>query len=205
MINVKLCGLTRPCDIAWANAVQADYAGFVFAGKKRRVSDDTAAVLRRQLDSRIPAVGVFVDEAMEHIVSLVAAGTIQLVQLHGHEDEAYIKALRQVVAVPLIQAFAVAAPADIDKAQQSQADYILLDNGPGGTGTVFDWNLLQQVNRPYFLAGGLTPENVAAAVRFHPFALDVSSGIESNGVKDKYKIETFMAQVRSACAQEGIE
>ncbi|MGN0947456.1 phosphoribosylanthranilate isomerase [uncultured Megasphaera sp.] len=197
MVKVKFCGLKRPCDIAWANELQPDYAGFVFAGKKRRVSDDQAAALRRELDPSIPAVGVFVDDTPEHIESLVRAGTIQLVQLHGGEDEAYIESLRRQVQVPIIKAFSIARKDDVEKARRSPADYVLLDHGKGGTGEVFDWALLAQIDREYFLAGGLNPDNAEKAAALGPYALDVSSGIETDGVKDKEKMKLFMARVRA--------
>ncbi|WP_296902456.1 phosphoribosylanthranilate isomerase [uncultured Megasphaera sp.] len=197
MVKVKFCGLKRPCDIAWANELQPDYAGFVFAGKKRRVSDDQAAALRRELDPSIPAVGVFVDDTPEHIESLVRAGTIQLVQLHGGEDEAYIESLRRQVQVPIIKAFSIARKDDVEKARRSPADYVLLDHGKGGTGEVFEWALLAQIDREYFLAGGLNPDNAEKAAALGPYALDVSSGIETDGVKDKEKMKLFMARVRA--------
>ncbi len=205
MTKIKLCGLKRACDIAWANEFQPDYAGFVFAGTKRRVTDEMARQLRNQLSKTIPAVGVFVNEPIAHITALVQNGTIQLVQLHGQEDDSYIQQLRQYVQVPVIQAFSIRTINDAKKAQQSSADYILLDQGAGGTGQPFDWSVLQHMTRPYFLAGGLTIENVEQALSYHPYAVDVSSGIETNGVKDKEKIKTFMAHVRRAASQEGIE
>lgn len=197
VVKVKFCGLKRPCDIAWANELHPDYAGFVFAGQKRRVSDDQAAALRKELDPSIQAVGVFVDDSLEHMGKLVAAGTIQIVQLHGQEDDAMIDAVRQSLQVPVIKAFSIASQDDVRKAEQSRADYILLDHGAGGTGDCFDWALLGQLNRPYFLAGGLNPDNAVQAAAFHPYALDVSSGIETDGVKDKEKMKLFMARVRA--------
>lgn len=202
MTKVKLCGLKRRCDIEWANEVRPDYVGFVFAGTKRRVTDDLAKALRRELDKAIPAVGVFVDEDMAHITRLVEDCIIQVVQLHGHEDDRYIQQLRTMVDVPLIKAFSITTEDDVVKANAAIADYVLLDNGPGGTGKTFDWSLLTQIERPYFLAGGLTPDNVSEAMSHHPFALDVSSGIETDGVKDKAKILQFMTRVRAA-SQEG--
>jgi phosphoribosylanthranilate isomerase len=203
MVKVKLCGLKRSCDIEWANEERPDFIGLVFAGQKRRVSDELAGELRRLLRKDIPAVGVFVNDTVEHIASLVQQGTIQLVQLHGQEDEAYMKELRHRVDVPLIKAFSIDTPADIDRARASSADYILVDHGAGGTGQTFDWRLLEELRRECFLAGGLNPDNAAAAVRLRPYAVDVSSGIETDGVKDRNKIRKFMVQVRRV-QQEGI-
>lgn len=197
MVKIKFCGLKRLCDIVWANELHPDYAGFVFAGRKRRVDDEQAAFLRQALDPAIAAAGVFVDEDLAHIETLVLAGTIQIVQLHGQEDDAYIAALRQHLRVPIIKAFSIAGPADIVRAQHSTADYILLDHGAGGTGKTFDWTWVSKIKRPYFLAGGLTPNNAAQAAALQPYALDVSSGIETDGVKDKEKMTSFMAQIRA--------
>ena len=105
MVKVKFCGLKRPCDIAWANELHPDYVGFVFAGTKRRVSDELAAELRRELDPSIPAVGVFVDDEPQHMASLVKKGVIQLVQLHGQEDEAFVQQIQTDLGVPVIKLF----------------------------------------------------------------------------------------------------
>ena len=192
MVKVKFCGLKRPCDIAWANELHPDYAGFVFAGTKRRVSDETAAALRRELDPSIPAVGVFVDDELPHMASLVKKGVIQLIQLHGQEEDALVQQLQTELGVPVIKAFSIANQDDIQRAVESRADYILLDQGKGGTGKAFDWSLLKEIDRPYFLAGGLTPQNAAQAAKLRPYALDVSSGIETDGVKDRDKMTLFM-------------
>nr|WP_154254368.1 MULTISPECIES: phosphoribosylanthranilate isomerase [Megasphaera] len=192
VVKVKFCGLKRPCDIAWANELHPDYAGFVFAGTKRRVSDETAAALRRELDPSIPAVGVFVDDELPHMASLVKKGVIQLIQLHGQEEDALVQQLQTELGVPVIKAFSIANQDDIKRALESRADYILLDQGKGGTGKAFDWSLLKEIDRPYFLAGGLTPQNAAQAAKLRPYALDVSSGIETDGVKDRDKMTLFM-------------
>lgn len=192
MVKVKFCGLKRPCDIAWANELHPDYAGFVFAGTKRRVSDELAADLRRELDPSIPAVGVFVDDEPQHMASLVKKGVIQLIQLHGREDEDFIQQLQTDLDVSIIKTFSIAHQDDVRRALASRADYILLDQGSGGTGKAFDWSLLRDLDRPYFLAGGLTPQNAAQAAALKPYALDVSSGIETDGVKDREKMTLFM-------------
>ena len=200
MTRIKLCGLSRPCDIDAANALLPDFIGFVFAKKSRRyVSPETAKALRETLNPTIRAVGVFVREEPEIIANLLSDGIIDLAQLHGGEDEAYIARLRVPTDKPLIQAFRIEAPADLDRARASAADYILLDNGAGGTGAAFDWSLLRGFDRPYFLAGGLGPGNVAEAIAaLHPFAVDVSSGIETDGMKDYNKMTAFVSAVRKA-------
>ena len=193
----KLCGLTRPADIAAANTLMPEYIGFVFAPKSRRyLPSARAAALKKQLAPGITAVGVFVNEQPKAVAALLNGGVIDAAQLHGGEGENYIKQLRTLTDKPLIQAFTIRTPQDIEAAGQSTADYILLDSG-AGSGTTFDWALLQPIRRPYFLAGGLDPQNVAQAIRaLHPFAVDVSSGIEQNGQKDAEKMAAFVAAVR---------
>ncbi|PAV38591.1 N-(5'-phosphoribosyl)anthranilate isomerase [Megasphaera sp. ASD88] len=196
MVKIKLCGLTRRCDIEWANELLPDYVGFVFAGSRRRVTDGQAAQLRKILREDIPAVGVFVDEPIDHVAALVRQGVIQMVQLHGTEDEGFIRELRRAVSVPVIQAFSVRSPEDIQDAGKSSADFILLDHGAGGTGQAFDWSLAAALDRPYFLAGGLHPGNAAVAAELRPYAVDVSSGIETEGVKDRQKMIEFVRRIR---------
>ena len=198
MTKIKLCGLKRPQDIQAANELLPAYIGFVFAPKSRRyVHPDRAEELRRMLNPGIIPVGVFVNETPETVAALLNRGIIDIAQLHGKEDAAYIRRLRQLTKKPLIQAFRIDTPADVAAAQASTADYVLLDSGAGGTGTCFDWSLLKDIQRPYFLAGGLTPENVGGAVAtLHPYAVDVSSGIETDGAKDKEKMTQFVRAVR---------
>lgn len=197
MTKIKLCGLKRPQDIQAANELLPAYIGFVFAPKSRRyVHPDRAEELRRMLNPGIIPVGVFVNETPEAVAALLDRGIIDIAQLHGSEDAAYIRRLRQLTQKPLIQAFRIETLADVAAAQASPADYVLLDSGAGGTGTSFDWSLLRDIRRPYFLAGGLTPENVGGAVAtLHPYAVDVSSGIETDGAKDKEKMTQFVRAV----------
>ena len=197
MTKIKLCGLSRLDDIEAANELKPDYIGFVFASKsKRYVTYKKATELKSQLSSEIQAVGVFVNEHPQNVAKLLQNGIIDIAQLHGDEDEDYITQLRLLTDKPIIKAFRIETVNDIKTAEQSTADYILLDSGTG-TGTVFDWDLAKSIRRPYFLAGGLDAHNVADAIKaLHPFAVDVSSGIETNGVKDKTKIAAFVAAVR---------
>ena len=185
MTRVKMCGLRRAEDIEAANRLMPEYIGFVFAPASRRfISLEEAAALRQALSPGIRAVGVFVDEDAETVARLLESGVIDIAQLHGNEDEAYIARLKARTGKPVIRAFRVTA------------DMILLDAG-AGDGKAFDWSMLSSVSRPYFLAGGLTPENTAEAVkRYHPFAVDVSSGIETDGFKDCNKMRAFMRAVR---------
>ena len=186
MTKIKLCGLTRREDILAAKSLSPDYIGFVFAKNSRRfVSPEKAAELKELLNPGIAAVGVFVDEAPKTVAALLTAGIIDLAQLHGSDK-------------PLIRAFRVRTPEDLRTAAASRADHILLDSG-AGTGSVFDWSLLRDFDRPYFLAGGLHPGNAAEAVTLlRPYALAVSSGIETDGRKDPRKMKDFVTAVRHA-------
>jgi len=197
MTKIKFCGLSCPHDIAAANELKPEYIGFVFAPKSRRyISPEKAAELKKQLLPGIRAVGVFVDEPAEAIAGLLNQGVVDIAQLHGGEDGEYIGKLRTLTDRPIIKAFRIRAKKDIFAAENSTADAILLDSG-AGTGTIFDWTLLQGMKRPYFLAGGLGTCNVGEAVgRLHPYAVDVSSGIETDGVKDKEKMTAFVSAVR---------
>ena len=197
MTGIKLCGLSRPCDIEAANALLPEYIGFVFAEKsRRRVTFEQAAELKKLLDPGIKAVGVFVNERPETVAQLLNADIIDLAQLHGDEDGEYIKRLRALSPKPIIRAFRISGAEDLLYAAGSSADYVLLDSG-AGTGTAFDWNIIRNIDRPYFLAGGLDPKNVGKAVRtLHPYAVDVSSGIETGGLKDRGKMAEFTAAVR---------
>lgn len=193
MTRIKFCGLKTLDDIQAANKIAPEYIGFVFAPKsKRYVAPAQARQLRNALDRQIMAVGVFVNENVSNVAALLNDGTIDVAQLHGNETDAYIKNLRGLTAKPIIKAF---QSDNIAAAEQSPADYVLIDSGAGG-GKVFDWTLIN-LRREYFLAGGLTVENVCAAIdMLSPFAVDVSSGIETDGRKDFDKMATFAEVVR---------
>lgn len=197
MTKIKLCGLSRQCDIEWANELKPDYIGFIFWSKsKRNVSPERAKELKALLSPDIKAVGVFVDEPIENIAKLLSDNIIDLAQLHGSEDEEYIARLRTLSDKPIIKAFLLKSKEDAKRAEKSTADHILLDSGMG-TGKGFDRSLLKNISRPYFLAGGLYPENVGIAVdTLSPYAVDVSSGIETDNFKDKNKMAAFVNAVR---------
>ena len=197
MTKIKLCGLSRPCDIEAANELKPEYIGFVFVSNRRRyITPEKAKELKRLLAPEICAAGVFINEEPEKVACLLNHGVIDIAQLHGSEDENYIKQLRTLTDQPIIKAFRIETAEDIADAESCTADYVLLDSG-AGTGTKFDWNLIQGIKRPYFLAGGLGAHNVENAVKLlRPFAVDVSSGIETDGVKDKLKMAAFVAAVR---------
>lgn len=197
--KIKICGLTRAQDIQAANALQLDYIGFVFAPKSKRfVPPEQAKQLRRQLAPGIRAVGVFVNAPPEQIAALLVDGTINIAQLHGQEDAAYIARLRSLTRAPIWQAFCIENTEDISRANASPADLVLLDHGAGGTGERFDWTLLHGMARPFVLAGGLTPQNAVEAIaKARPYAVDASSGCETNGVKDPAKMLAFVNAVRN--------
>lgn len=197
MTYIKMCGLSQECDIQAVNEIKPEYIGFVFWEKsKRYISPEKAFELKKLLDKNIKAVGVFVDESIEKVAELLENDIIDIAQLHGHENEDYIKNLREMTDKPVIQAFRIRSSSDMEKAVNSTADMILLDAGMGD-GKIFDWSLIKEIKRPYFLAGGLNCENIAEAVKtLQPYAVDVSSGIETDGLKDMKKMAEFSAIVR---------
>ena len=197
MTKIKMCGLSRAEDIQAANAIKPDYIGFVFAEiSKRKVSALEASKLKSKLDPEIKAVGVFLDDKLDFVASMLNLGIVDVVQLHGSEDEEYIEKVRKITNKPIIKAFIIRSEEDVKRAERSTADYILLDGGKG-EGRAFDWSLLKEIKRPYFLAGGLNPDNVGDAVKaLKPFAVDVSTGIETDGVKDREKMTEFANTVR---------
>ena len=197
MTYIKMCGLSQECDVQAVNEIKPEYIGFVFWGKsKRYIPPEKAFELKKLLDKNIKAVGVFVDENIEKIAELLENDIIDIAQLHGNEDDDYIKNLRELTDKPVIQAFRIRSADDIQKAAESTADMILLDAGMGD-GKIFDWSLIKEIKRPYFLAGGLNCENIAEAVKtLQPYAVDVSSGIETDGLKNMKKMAEFSAIVR---------
>lgn len=213
MQKIKLCGMMKPCDIEYANRVKPDFVGFIFANTRRKISAAQAKQFREALDAEIPAVGVFVNEDISGITSLVQNGCIDLIQLHGEEDADYIRRLREVCDVPVIKAVKVQTVEQIRQAAALPVDYLLLDTYRkgvlGGTGEAFDWELLREAKaaagdtaegelfgKPYFLAGGLHAGNLREAAALGSYGLDVSSGIETDGSKDFTKMVEVMELVR---------
>jgi len=201
MAKVKICGLTREEDIDAVNEVLPDYIGFVFAESKRKIDENRAAELKKRLDPRIKAVGVFVNDVPERIIRLCRNRIIDVVQLHGDEDETYIKQLKKHVSNEIIRAIRVRNKDDIENAMNYSADFLLFDTYReglyGGSGKTFDWLLVTAVNRPFFLAGGINPENAIHAIKtVNPYCIDVSSGVETNGVKDPGKIADIVTIAR---------
>ena len=224
--GIKICGMRRVEDIEAANACRPDYIGFILSpGFRRSVTPEAAEQLARRLAPGILKVGVFVNESVENVAA--AAGFLDMIQLHGKEDNAYIRDLRGRLTTTndprgrlmtndpkgrlLIQAFRIRCANDLKRAMESEADYLLLDNGTG-TGEAFDWSLIRDAEalkrgeaaRPWILAGGLGPDNVAEAVRrFRPYAVDLSSGAETDGWKDPEKMARCVQAVREAGRETG--
>ena len=198
MPKIKICGLRRPQDILIANRYKPDFAGFIidFPKSHRSISGQEVKNLRQNLDHGIPAVGVFVDQPVQKVIDLLTDGTIDIAQLHGKESPEYINEVQKSTGKKVIKAFEVKTSEDIERALESPADYLLLDQGKGG-GETFDWSLItEKIDRPWFLAGGLTVDNLQQAIdTVHPWGLDISSGVESNGVKDEEKVKEVVSIV----------
>ena len=206
--KIKICGLTREQDIEVVNELLPDYMGFVFWERsKRNITPEKSAHLKAKLDKRIKAVGVFVDADIDFVYSLIKCGTIDIAQLHGNEDEDYIRRLREKInsgldseseesEIRIIKAFNVNNLTSFEEVEKTSADFVMLDSGKG-SGVTFDWDKIQSFDRPFFLAGGLGVENVQEVIeKINPYAVDVSSGVETDGVKDREKIVQFVQIVR---------
>ena len=206
MVKLKICGMRRSEDIEMANRHKPDYIGFVFAESPRKVSFEQAKELSELLSDEIVPVGVFVNEHMKLIVDLFRDGIIEMAQLHGDEDEKYIRNLKDKSIeetgkqIPVINAIEIKEGADYDdellKWRDSVSDYFILDSGKG-SGKTFDWSLIDKESEFFmnsiFLAGGLNSENLALAIEeFNPFAVDLSSSVETDGFKDEKKIKEII-------------
>jgi phosphoribosylanthranilate isomerase len=199
MVKVKVCGVKNTLCVPILNELTPDYVGFILtSGFKRSINFERAAEIKRELSNKISTVGVFVNEDIERIAKAVKLGIIDIVQLHGDEDEKYISELKKICDVPVIKAVGV-----VDGCVQNypkNCDCILLDYTDktlrGGSGKRVEWKKYN-VDKPLILAGGITPENVAEAIReVKPFAVDCSSGVETDGEKDEEKIERYILNAR---------
>ena len=198
-MKIKICGLKRNEDIEYVNEALPDYIGFVFSKSRRQVTLQQAYDLKRDLNSRIKSVGVFVNEPQDMIAELAKNGIIDLAQLHGNEDNVYISKLREKTdgKVKIIKAISISNEFSIDQINEIDADFFLLDNGSGGTGKAFDYSLIKnKVNDRIFLAGGINAGNIKNAVSLNPYCIDVSSGAESDGIKDIEKIIKLVRSIR---------
>lgn len=192
MTKVKICGLKTPEAVETAVAAGADYIGFVFAKSRRQVSLDQARQLAGLLPPRVQKVGVFLSPSLEELETAISAVGLDLVQIHGD----FTPELLGQVSRPVIRAYQVK---DGLKSVSPEADYILFDAPLAGSGQTFDWQAVDtsKIDQPFFIAGGLTADNVSAAIEhFSPYAVDVSSGVETEGEKDLAKIRTFIERVK---------
>lgn len=199
-MKIKLCGMFRDCDIDYANEAKPDYVGFIlgFPKSHRNIDAETARQLRSRLDTGIKAVGVFVNSPETTCAEYANCGIIDVIQLHGDEDADFIRRLRELTGAPIIKAAKIRTPEDIGRVQALGADYVLLDNGTG-TGEMFDHSLLDgaEIRQPFFLAGGLTPENLRwAAESVRPYCVDLSSGVETDRLKDREKMLEAVRVIR---------
>ena len=203
MSLIKICGLYRDADIDFVNEAKPDYAGFIlnFPKRHRNLEIEEAARLRSRLDQGIKAVGVFVNQPADTVLAAAVSIGLDVIQLHGSEDDAYITDIQNRSGIPVWIAFKIRSASDLKKAEESKADEILLDNGYG-TGETFDWSVLGDFKRPFILAGGLTPKNIKEAINtYHPRVLDISSGVEKERVKDLGLIKQAVVAVRGADAE----
>ena len=203
MTKIKICGLTRTEDIEMVNEFLPDYIGFVFAKSRRQVSAEQAKELKNKLRPAIKAVGVFVNEKPENIAEIANQGIIDLIQIHGDEDAAYCAQLRKLTQAPIIKVVRVEREDDFAGIEEFDCDYYLFDTLSskeyGGTGQAFDHSLLynKEIKKPFFVAGGLNQDNVAAVIEvIKPFGVDTSGGVETDGIKDANKIKEFIKQGR---------
>lgn len=216
--KVKMCGISKVETIPAVVEAKPDYMGLVFAPSKRQVTVDQAKILVEELhrgyakkygsdtehdkNDTIKTVGVFVNETVDNLVTIANEANLDAVQLHGDEDEAFIQSLKERTNVEVWKAVQIRSAADVEKWIDSSADMLLFDayhkDERGGTGEVFDWSSLDAFERPFMLAGGIDSTNVARAIRtVRPYGIDISSGIETNGVKDDEKITAFTKIVKS--------
>ena len=199
MVKIKICGLKRLEDIEIVNKYKPDYIGFVFADSKRKVSHDLAFEMKNNLASNIVSVGVFVDADIDEIVELFDMGVIEIAQLHGLESEDYIRNLKENTnyELKIINAIEMSDEKALLEYEDSLSDYLLLDSGKG-SGKTFDWSLIRKdLTKDFFLAGGINISNVNSAIEeFNPFAVDLSSSLETDGFKDENKIKEIMEVIR---------
>lgn len=195
---IKFCGIRRTEDIEAVNETRPDLAGFIIVKDRRRyIAPEKVRELRQLLDPSVKVVGVFIDEDIEVVAKLLHDGIIDIAQLHGNESEDYIRELKSRTGAQVIKAVGIRSSEDVERAERSPADLVIVDSPGGGTGNTFDWELLKKIKRPYILAGGINAENIEEAVEMlHPYGVDVSSGIETDGYKDKEKMKAFMALVK---------
>lgn len=203
-MKLKICGIKREEDVAYINRYSPDYIGFVFAGKKRKISFEYAEQLRTLVKPTITVVGVFVNEPVENVIDLLKRNVIDIAQLHGTESDEEIQLIQKETGKKVIKAVKVTCEEDILQYFETKADYLLYDNGQG-TGECFSWDILLELEqqgklpcKPYFVAGGIDTENIGNAIRCckNAYGIDLSSGVETDGFKDEEKIRTVVEAVQ---------
>ncbi len=194
MSKVKICGLKSFDDIDYVNIAKPDYVGFIFAESNRKVTSEKAVELKKRLNNNIKTVGVFVDEDICKIMNICNLNIIDYIQLHGHENDEYIERLKKLTNKKIIKAV------DFSKSDVNlnyDVDYLLLDNGKGGTGKKFNWHNIENIPKPFFLAGGISENNLDEAIKIDSYCIDISSGVETDGKKDKEKIINIVRRIRN--------
>lgn len=191
MVKIKICGLRREKDIEFINELKPDYAGFILTdGFRRSITISQAKRLKALLDENINAVGVFVNDDIEKINTLIRDKVIDIVQLHGTETPEYCEKIN----APVIKYF---NPDSFDKTEKYETDFFLFDSGTG-SGKVFEWDKIPETEKPFFLAGGINKENIKKAITdIRPYCIDLSSAVETNGVKDYNKIKEIMECIKN--------
>lgn len=186
MTKIKICGLRRLEDILIVNKYKPDYIGFIFAKNKvRTISLSDALLFKNKLDNDIIAVGVFRNNSIDEVISIANSGAIDMIQLHGNEDNNFILELKKHTKLPIIKAYS----------NFENADYALFDNTDPGKGMQINWDTIS-CDKPFFLAGGIDISNIDEAKKINPYAIDISSGVEVDGFKDEEKIKEIIWKVR---------
>ena len=200
-MKIKICGLQRIEDINYVNEANVDFAGFIFAkGSKRQITLSQAEILKTELKESIKSVGVFADDEETKIAEAGNKKIIDLIQLHGNEDNDYIDRIKSRVKLPVIKA--LKADKDLRRnIENTKADYVLIDSYTqdsfGGTGVQFNWELIPKTDKKIFLAGGININNAAEAIeKVNPYCLDINSGVETNGFKDRRKILEIISRIK---------
>lgn len=198
MSLIKICGLKSEADVDAVNLYLPDFAGFIvnYEKSRRNISPEKLADLKKRLDSRIKAVAVTVDEPLESVRKIIKSGSADIAQLHGNENDDYIMSLK-ADGIEVWKAYVIKTAEDVKRALNSPADMVLLDAGRGN-GTAFNWSLINNYGRNYILAGGLDAGNLEIAYKMlSPCVFDVSSGAETDGVKDPFKIKKLVELAHS--------
>ena len=196
MARVKICGINSPEDVEIVNELKPDYVSFAFYKNKRQVTYEKARKLKQLLDKDIRVIGVFVDENTNVVASAANDDLLDVIEFHGNEGPGEIERIKAFTSKPIIQGFRIRSRADVEIALDSHADSILMYSD-SECGVPMDWKLLTNVTRPYFLAGGLNADNIEKAIKIcHPFAVSVTTGVETDGIKDREKMAAFIKIAR---------